>query len=177
MALTTGDYDTLRFWAVDASGYDGPVGDVARLWCDEVEFLGIGGGYDNQGAIVIPDEGQGYLAAAQEFCQTLEEKHLEVTSGSAFKYTFVQCITEPAEDTTAAMRERDEIGENTWAFTLTTIFVPENQNALDYSMAGNTTEYEGGDPTVPEGAWEYYRCGYMTLEDDGWHGELVGTGW
>ena len=177
MALTTGDYDTLRFCAVDVNGYDGPVGDVARLWCDEVEFLGIGGGFDNQGAIVIPDEGQGYLAAAQEFCQTLEEKHLEVTDGSAFKFAYVQCLTEAAEDTTAAMREYGDIGENTWAFTLTTIFVPENQNALDYAMAGNTTEYDGGDPAVPEGAWEYFRCGYMTLEADGWHGGLVGTGW
>ena len=58
---------------------------------------------------MIPDEGQGYLAAAQEFCQTLEEKHLEVTNGSAFKFAYVQCLTEAAEDTTAAMREYGDI--------------------------------------------------------------------
>ena len=43
-------------------------------------------------------------------------------------------------------------------------------------MAGNTGEYTGNDPSVPKEAYEYSRCGYITLEEDGWHGEVVGTG-
>ena len=152
-------------------------GDLARQWYDEAEFEAIGGGYDNQDAIVIPDEGQDYLAAAQAFCQTLEERHLAVSGGSSFKYTFVQCTVSAAEDTTAAFRERVEIGEDTWAFTLTTVFVPENEEALHRSMAGNTGAYDGGDPAVPEGAYEYFRCGFITREDGRWRGELTGTGW
>ena len=176
MALTTADYDSIRFCAVPQ--YEGDwAGDLARQWYDEAELRELGGGYENQDAIVIPDEGQGYLAAAQQFCQTLHEINLTVSSGSMFRYTFVDCTVEAAEETTRAKREQGEIGGNTWAFYLKTAFVPENQAALNYSMAGNTGAYEGGDPNVPDGAYEYSRCGYITLEDDGWHGELVGTGW
>lgn len=172
--LTVGDGGG---WIFHAQSEDSvPVGDIARWWYDEAEYQSFGG-YWNQDAIVIPDEGQDYLAAAQSFCQTLEETHLNVSGGSKYKYSFVQSTVEAAEETTTAMRERGEIGENTWAFYQTTVFVPENEDAMQWSFAGNTGEYTGSDPEVPEGAWEYYRCGYITLEDDGWHGEIVGTGW
>ncbi len=175
VTLAVGDGgDGWNFRAVSEDNV--PVGDIARWWYDEAEYQSFGG-YWNQDAIVIPDEGQDYLAAAQAFCQTLEETHLNVSGGSKYKYSFVQSTVEAAEETTTAMRERGEIGENTWAFYQTTVFVPENEDAMQWSFAGNTGEYTGSDPEVPEGAWEYYRCGYITLEDDGWHGEIVGTGW
>lgn len=83
---------------------------------------------------------------------------------------------EAAEDATQHFREQGEIGENTYCFYLTTVFVPENDYALNWSMAGNTGAYTGSDPSVPKEAYEYSRCGYITLEEDGWHGEVVGTG-
>lgn len=183
-SLTYGDdsdYVTLTVgkasWTFRAESDDGvPVGDIARWWYDEAEY-GATGGYWNQDTIVIPDQGQDYLAAAQAFSQALEETHLNVSGGSKYCYSFVRSTVEPAEETTAAARERGEIGENTWAFWQTTVFVPENEDAMQWSFAGNTGEYTGSDPEVPEDAWEYYRCGYITLEDDGWHGEIVGTGW
>lgn len=152
-------------------------GDIARMWYDEAEFDAVGGGYDNQNAIVIPNTGQDYLAAAQSFCEALEGKHLDVTNGSCYQYTFVQCTVSAAEEMTQLRREQGQIGENTWAFSLVTVFVPGNQDAWDMAMAGNTRAYEGDDPAVPDNAWQYGRCGYITLEDDGWHGELTGTGW
>lgn len=170
--LAVGDGGGWTFRAQDSA----PVGDIARWWYDEAEYQSFGG-YWNQDAIVIPNQGQDYLAAAQAFCQALEETHLNVSGGSKYKYNFVECTVEAAEETTSAMRERGEIGENTWAFWLTTVFVPENEDAMEWSFAGNTGEYTGSDSEVPEGAWEYYRCGYITLEDDGWHGQLVGTSW
>ena len=153
-----------------------PVGTILRMWYDEAEFQDIGGSYAAQGQIVIPDEGQDYLTAAKEYCEAFQSVHLTATSGSTFCYTYVSCKTEAAEETTARFREMGEIDENTYAFFLTTVFVPENERARDWSMAGNTGEYTGTDPNVPEGAYEYYRCGYITLSDDGWHGNLVGTG-
>lgn len=154
-----------------------PIGSAMRLWYDEAQWLGIGGSYMAQGQIVIPDDGQDYLTAAREYCEAFEGKHLTVTEGSMFCYTYVSLRTESAEDTTAHFRKQGEIGESTYAFYLTTVFVPENDRALFNSMAGNTREYAGNDPDVPKGAYEYFRCGYITLEEDGWHGELVGTGW
>lgn len=153
------------------------VGTILRMWFDEAEWRDIGGSYETQGQIVIPDNGQDYLAAAKEYCEDFEGKHLIATTGSEFCYTYVSCQTEAAEDATANFRKTGEIDENTYAFFLTTVFVPENERARDWSMAGNTGEYTGSNPDVPEGAYEYYRCGYITLADDGWHGNLVGTGW
>ncbi len=154
----------------------GPIGDFARLWYDEVELYGLGGHYSAQN-IVIEDRGQDYLTAAEEYCEEFENRRKLTTTGSRYRYTYIDCIIEEADETTAAFRERGEIGENTYAFYVTTVFVPETELALNYSMVGNTCEYTGSDESVPDGAHEYYRCGFMTLEKDGWHGELVGTGW
>ena len=51
----------------------------------------------------------------------------------------------------------------------------ESEWALSRSMAGNTGNCD--DPDAPEGAYEYSRCCIITLEEDGWHGEILGTGW
>ena len=32
-------------------------------------------------------------------------------------------------------------------------------------------------PAAPAGAYEYSRCCIITLEENGWHGEMCGTGW
>ncbi len=152
------------------------VGDFARLWFDEAELYGLGGHYSAQN-IVIENRGQDYLTAAEEYCKEFEGRRFLTTTGSRYHYTYIDCIIEPAEETTSAFRERGEIGENTYAFYLTTVFVPETELALNYSIAGNTGEYTGSDESVPDGAYEYYRCGFITLEKDGWHGNLVGTGW
>ena len=162
-------------WLTLADGEGSPYA-VLREWFDELEFAALGGTYDLQ-SIVIPDSGQGYLEAAAAYVQAFESIHLQATEGSKFCYTFVSTSVEDAGETTTGMRERGEIGESTYCFYLTTVFVPQNEAAWAWSIAGNTTDYTGGDPGVPEGAMEYYRCGFITLEDDGWHGQLVGTGW
>ena len=73
--------------------------------------------------------------------------------------------------------ENGWIAENTYTYYITVVFVPENTKAEMYHMAGNTGLYSGEDPAVPAGAYEFQRCGYITLEEDGWHGEVGGTGW
>ena len=152
------------------------IGSFARFWYDEAELYGLGGHYSAQN-IVIENRGQDYLAAAEEYCEEFEGRRKLTSPGSRYRFSYIDCIIEPAEETTAAFRERGEIGENTYAFYLTTVFVPETELALNYSMAGNTGKYTGSDPSVPDGAYEYSRCGFITLEKDGWHGNLVGTGW
>lgn len=155
----------------DDSAYE-----MLRGWFDEAEYTALGGGYDHQ-SIVVPDVGQGYLEAAAVYVDAFERIHLQASAGSKLCYSFVLTSVEEAEEATSSMRERGEIDERTYCFYLTTVFVPQNEYALGWSMAGNTGDYTGEDPAVPEGALEYYRCGYITLEDDGWHGRLVGTGW
>ena len=193
MSFNEGNY--IQFWTTDwagneahgcyrAEGCDDLLG-LARMWFDEAELSGLGGGYGSQYRIVVADA-ETYLEAAQEHCDRLLDVSLQVSTGSAFRYTYVKCLAESAEKETASFRETGKIGENQWAFTLTEIFVPENEAAYQYGMAGNTMDYaeyvreyapEAYDPDVPEGACICWRVGYVTKEADGYHTRLVGTGW
>lgn len=146
---------------------------LLRGWFDEVEFASL----DTADSVVIPDVGQTYLEAAGAFAQAWGEAYLRATPGSKFCYTFVQTQVEASEETTEHLREQGEIGEDTYCFYMTTVFVPENEAAEHWSMAGNTGEYTGSDPAVPRGALEHYRCGYITRTPAGWQGQIVGTGW
>ena len=93
------------------------------------------------------------------------------------KMTFLKFIVSPEVGATIHARKNSELGENDWAFGLTVIFVPDDTADMDYLIAGNTHEYIGDDPEVPEGAWELTRVGYVRQEADGWSVEIVGTGW
>lgn len=152
-----------------------PLGSLIRRWYDEAEYMALDG-YDGK-TLVVPNTGQSYLEAAQAWCEAYESLHLMASPGSKECYSYVSCRVEAAEGATNMYREQGEIGENTYAFYAYTAFVPENEQALQWSMAGNTGAYEGDDPNVPKEAYEYTRCGYITLEEDGWHGVIVGTGW
>ena len=171
--LTYGD-ETYYFTADYDSDWSAAM--ALRTFFDRVEYDALGGGYGSDLEIVIPNEGQDYLAAAQAGYQQREEVHLKVSAGSEFRFTFVKCTVKPAEET-EHFRKEGMIGENTWAIYANTIFVPENERARQNSMAGNTEDYSGNDADVPAGALEYSRVGCVTLSADGWHVGIGGTGW
>ena len=123
--------------------------------------------------IVIPDRGQGPEAAAAEWC----EQATAPNPNSRFRNLFTKANLSSDEGWNARYAEQGYEKGQQWRFVLELIFVPENEQARRYQMAGNTQEYTGSDPEVPEGAYICYRVGYLVLEDDGWHGEIVGTGW
>lgn len=148
-----------------------------RSFYDTVEYTVLGGDYDTDPQIVIPDEGQDYLTAAQAGYQQQEEVHLKVSKGSKFCFSFVKCNVTLAEEATENFRKEGTIDENTWVMYADTIFVPENERAYYDSMAGNTEEYSGNDADVPAGALAYSRVGYVTRSADGWHVDINGTGW
>ena len=189
MALTVEDdsnyavltYGDEAYYFVGAKEYaydsDWSAAMALRSFYDTMEYKALGGSYDTDPKIVIPDEGQDYLAAAQAGYQQQEEVHLKVSKGSEFCFSFVKCNVMPAEDQTEHFRKEGLIDENTWAIYASTIFVPENERAYQNSMAGNTEEYSGNDADVPAGALGYGRVGYVTRSADGWHVNIVGTGW
>ena len=146
--------------------------DVMRTWYGEAEFCTL---RDEVEETPIPNRGQSWEEAAKEYLDAYEGVHLQVRSGSQFKFTWVKNLVEPAEDMMELKRKRGELEENEYYFYATTEFVAESELALGYAMAGNT----GGcdDPDAPEGAYEYYRCCTIRLEEDGWHGTVWGTGW
>ena len=143
--------------------------DVIRTWYDEAELSAL---RDEIGPL---DKSLSWQEAAQQWADLYEGVHLSVTTGSEYKYTWVKTSVKPSEETTAAFRENGRIDENTYCFFITTEFVAESEWALSRSMAGNTGNCD--DPDAPEGAYEYSRCCIITLEENGWHGEMCGTGW
>ena len=143
--------------------------DVIRTWYDEAELSAL---RDEIGPL---DKSLSWQEAARQWTDLYEGVHLNVTTGSEYKYTWVKTSVKPSEETTAAFRENGRIDENTYCFFITTEFVAESEWALSRSMAGNTGNCD--DPDAPEGAYEYSRCCIITLEENGWHGEMCGTGW
>lgn len=175
----THDHNEYRFIGAEEYAYDTPWTAAAALRSsyDTVEYESLGGLYDDNITTLVPNNGQDYLAAALAGYQQQEEAHLNVSSGGRFCFSFVECSVTAEEEQTDHFRKEGIIDENTWAVGATTIFVPENELAYHESMAGNTTEYSGDDANIPAGALVYYRVGYVTLSDEGWHVDIGGTGW
>lgn len=162
----TDSYDELSI--VDDDGRT--LYNMMRLWYDEAE-------YDALLRDVKPQpKSLSWQEAAQHWADAYYGAHTKAASGSSFKYTWVKALITPAEDTTKAMREWGEIDENTYCFYVEVQFTPESETALYYAMAGNTVECT--DPSAPKGAYEFYRCCTIQLQDDGrWYGTELGTGW
>ena len=148
--------------------------DRILMWYDEAEF---GSMRDEVEQGVIPDRGQSWEEAAKEYLDAYEGVHLQVRSGSLYKFTWMKNLVRSAADDVAQWSPdfRPQPAENEHYFYSTTEFVPETEWALNMAMAGNTGDC--GDSDAPEGAFEYYRCCIITLKEDGWHGEVGGTGW
>lgn len=143
-----------------------------RFWYDEAEFDTLSGG------IFIADRGQSHLEIAQEWSERAAGVGLLVTPGSKYACTFVKTTadvdgwTHLPED----LYPPQSAGKERFWFSYTRAFVPENQQALHNQMAGNTGDYTGGDPDVPEGAYENYQIGVLYLSDQGWRCDATGTG-
>ncbi len=125
---------------------------------------------------VIPDTGQTFLEAALTYCEAVYNVRLQLINGSRYKYSYVSCSVQDANNREHLM-EAGLISEETYTAYLTVVFVPENKRAEMESMAGNTWYYSGNDPDVPAEALEFSRNLYITPEEDGWHIEIGGTGW
>ena len=172
-------YEPERFLEIlkelrQAEDLDQTVVDLLEKYYWEGEYRALGG----SNAVTVADSGQDYLAAALGGCEIIEGRHTQVSPESPYYYSFIACSVDADEEITALYQEQGYFDENTYAFSLGVIFVPgDHEWALVYCMAGNTGEYSGSDPEVPEGALEYYRCGYVTWTENGWRVEIVGTGW
>ena len=99
--------------------------------------------------------------------------------GGSYTCTFVKVTdVEILENQPESWFPADILDVPHFAFSFRTVFVPENEDALNNLMAGNTGEYKGNDPDVPEGAFEYSRRGSMWFseKDNVWACAGIGTG-
>lgn len=143
-----------------------------RFWYDEAEIDGL------TPDIAIPDRGQSRLEIAQAWSEQATAANLLVTSGSKFACTYVRVTAEVdnwADMPETAYPDWTE-GRERFFFSYTRVFVPENEDALRWQMAGNTGNYTGEPGTAPEGAYENDQVGCLYLAEDGWRCDGTGTG-
>lgn len=144
-----------------------------RGWFDEAEWTALTGG------IAIPDEGQSRQAIAQAWVDAYEGAKLRTTPGGHYTCTYIKNIQVKAEETAETPESwfpEEILPYDHFRFSYSTIFVPENTDAQNYMMAGNTAEYEGDDPGVPAGAFQHWLIGAMYLKDGYWYCGSLGTG-
>ena len=145
-----------------------------REWFDEVEYQ------PQARAISVPDKGQSYETAAKEYMKLYDQLNLQVTEGSVYKYSYVKStvtVNQIAKDMTKQRREQGTLGDHEYCFAVETVFVPENDAALAWNMAGNTDLYQGNDPKVPEGAFQKSNCCVIAKLDGEWKMTYIGTSW
>ena len=157
------------FEAVSKYGNDLTVGTIMRKWYDTAEHEAL------RDAIAPIGAEADYLQAVQFFCDAYYGTHTQVAEDSMFRYNFVRSDTEVDMEATNLARARGELDENGYAFWVTVTFLPGNDRGADEYMAGNTHDYTGSDPGIPEGALQYHMCGYLHLTEDGWVGQILGT--
>ena len=145
-----------------------------REWFDEVEYQ------PQARAISVPDKGQSYETAAKEYMKLYDQLNLQVTEGSVYKYSYVKStvsVNQIAKDMTKQRREQGTLGDHEYCFAVETVFVPENDAALAWNMAGNTDLYQGNDPKVPEDAFQKSNCCVIAKLDGEWKMTYIGTSW
>ena len=163
-----------RWYRAIADGQVQDVYRILRLWYDELEYNSL------EQTLFISDTGQDYLAAAAKYIECADALHLQVSGGSKYCYTYIKSevtADEVAQQETERLREQGRIEETEYCFAVETVFVPENDTALMWGMAGNTTAYDGDDPKVPQDALQYWRCGIIAREETGWVVTHIGTAW
>ena len=151
---------------------DYPIGNVIRSWYDEAQLAQL-----RSETNLVQDSKLDYLTAAAKFCSDYYGIHCSVATGSMYRYSYITCEVEADEEATRLARERGELDEYCHAFRVKVIFLPENERALQEAMPGNTNEYTGTGSSIPDGSFFFTRCGYVRLTENGWIGEIVGTGW
>lgn len=144
----------------------------ARCWFDDAQYEALAAELP-----LIPDSGQSYLNIAQTWVEGHEGIKARLSPGGSSTCSFVKVTgVGTLEDISERWFPADILDYPHFAFTYDVAFVPENEDALITLMAGNTGNYEGGDPTVPQGAYTYSRMGSMYLKDGFWYCAGVGTG-
>ena len=113
---------------------------------------------------------------AEEWVQRTTEAALHCTSGSTFACTYVQTVVDTEGWADVVTYPDYTRGYDCFCFGYDRIFVPENERAEWYQMAGNTGDYDGRYGEAPEGAYECSRVGYLYLKDGWWYCEGTGTG-
>ena len=137
-----------------------------RLLFDEAECSALAA------KAVIPDGGRSREEIAQAWAEAYEGSALELTETNRYHCTYVD--VRDVEIDTEYPREYypTTIGDRE-AFLIwySVVFVPDDWRC---HMAGNTTNYEDSD--APEGAYQYWRCAYLYLTEDGWRSDGAATG-
>ena len=136
-----------------------------RAWYDEIEASFLRGKYT-----LVPNEGQSYQEIAEAITDAEGQVNLHATPGSMYTYTYVKAVDAKALENVSEDWFPEDIAlfSDCFAFSYTSIFVPENPASLRRALMSGAAAYDGDDPDVPEGALQIRYRGTMVLTEEGW---------
>lgn len=160
--------------------WPGPYGKL-RGWFDEVDVAAL-----RAPSAFIPDDGQSHEEIARAWAEGWEGAMAKAAPGGRYTCTYVdvrdvQVETDWPENSRRSSAQRlgqavEDFGKTWFPFGYQTVFIPENENAMNELMAGSTEEYAVGG--APDRMLHAGRVGYMILTDQGWTCQEPGcTGW
>ena len=131
---------------------------------------------ENEGtesSAAIPDDGRSREEIAQAWAEAYEGTALRLTETNRYHCTYVDVRdVEIDEERPQEFMPEYPGAKDVFLIWYSVVFVPDDWRC---HMAGNTAEYEGND--APEGAYQYWRCAYLRLDEDGyWRSDGAGTG-
>ena len=184
VAIRTPD-NRMEYYQAVSDQYGEPLGNYSpfqrlRAWFDEVELSFLR-------TTSVPDRGQSHLEVVEEWIAGYMP-YLQCAPGSQYACTYVSTVGVTADqpnwispweletwaETMTKGYDAADFGKTWFGFSFNLVFVPENENARQNFLAGNTVDYPD---EAPEGAQIFSRVGYMELIDGNWVCEGVGTGW
>lgn len=155
LVMRKGDNEEPVWYRAEGSS-QGSIFTLARGWFDEAEMR-------ERAGVALKDHGEGPYETAMAYL-TYAETAAKTLAAPGGRYT---CAFAKIADLEWEYPDPEDRGRFRFSYSL--IFLPENGEALNNLMAGNTGAYEGSDPEAPEGALQYWRTGEMYLEDGYWH--------
>lgn len=143
-----------------------------RGWYDEALCYAMGDRSMKREIPVIPDRGQNFTEAAQEYFDLIDGVHTGLPSGNKYALSYAKTVVEEAQTEEIPEWFRDQYQNSTHeilgAYRRTLIFVPEN-DASFCTYVSDTARYSGEDPDVPEGAYQNVTYGWTLRAPDGWY--------
>ena len=159
----------------DYYGYGATLYDRMFRWYGKVEFDTLRAGVEET---LIPDRGQTWQEAAQEWTNAYWNVLTDVSAESAYHCRIVQAdaFSFLSDEENQTMRELGKLEESDHGFYMRAYFVPSHAQELLAVFGETGMELAGSEGGRPAGTYTMFGRCKLTRADGGWRGTFLGSG-
>ena len=159
----------------DYYGYGATLYDRMLRWYGKVEFDTLRAGVEET---LIPDRGQTWQEAAQEWTNAYWNVLTDVSAESAYHCRIVQtdAFGFLSDEENQTMRELGKLEESDHGFYMRAYFVPSHAQELLAVFGETGMELAGSEGGRPAGTYTMFGRCKLTRADGGWRGTFLGSG-